>query len=877
MVRHQTRKKPKTGGTIKVNADAQKTMSVYSSGKDPESPSVDFDDVRKAFRISNTVPSTHYSNVHTIGLGGVGLVVGAHDPNLDREVAIKMLRAESKNKISEVERFIGEARATAKIEHPNVIPVHEMGIMEGVGVFFSMKKVDGANFQTVLEGIGKGDKEYSGKYTRHQLLEIFISICNGVAYAHSKRIIHRDLKPHNVLIGDFGEVLVMDWGLAKFLDAHDADVPVRDSGEEVQDHAGGDTSITVDGTISGTPNYMPPEQAAGKVSELDERSDIYSLGAILYQILTYEPPYSGDDLQVVLEDVRKGNFPHPRKRCPKLKIPRELEAVCLKAMALEKKNRYQKVQELARDIRNYIEGFSVSAHPDSALVKFRKLCFRHPAVSSTAAAIIMIFTVGYATMEGVLYFDYLHTVSIADKDRIIGNSELREATDKYREYDAIAAKRVVKEESGSEIELSQKVNGHYNAAENRYESAVIRYTSVPDPYKRAREVREGLMDIMVNRLKYSILVKNYERADKWLGFIHLWCGEKLERLSPENRNTILGFEDFLRGDGYLKVDTVPSNASVALLKLADKGDGILSVAGEQDLGTSPVKEFVISKGSYLLKIKAAGRPDVIFPVAINHGEKESDVITIPESVPEGMTYVPAGTFFIGGENSRYYRSHEIELPGFYIRKYEVTYGEYLEFWRSLKTAEEREKHVGKVIFEASERKFQDAWDADGKLIPPLKENLPVVGILNGSAETYCSWLSAKTGRKCRLPTAEQWEKAARGVDGRYFPWGNGFDAKFANISENTEARVKFGYWAPPGSFPKDVSVYGVFDMGGNVREMTSSRFIDGGQFYQIKGASFSTTRRFLYCAYASDTPVAPSDVGFRYVMTIEEKSSVDGR
>ncbi|MFZ2658422.1 MAG: bifunctional serine/threonine-protein kinase/formylglycine-generating enzyme family protein [Victivallales bacterium] len=859
--------------TIKVHADAQKTMSAYA-GADKEDPPVNFEDVKKSFKIANTVPSSHYSKVRTIGFGGVGLVVSGHDPNLDRDVAIKMLRAENKNKIAEVERFIREARATASIEHPNVIPVHEMGIMDGVGVFFSMKKVQGDNFQTVLDGFRHGKKEYTGKYTRHQLLELFINICNGVAYAHSKRIIHRDLKPHNVLIGDFGEVLVMDWGLAKFLDAVDGGgEPVVSQHKNEDKPITGDSSMTIDGTISGTPNYMPPEQAEGKISELDERSDIYSLGAILYQILAYEPPFSGDELQRVLEDVRKGNFIPPSRRFPKYRIPRELEAICLKAMSHDKSRRYQNVQELVADVRNYIEGFSVSACPDSAMAKFRKLCFRHPVISSTAAAAIFIVVAGYALLEASDLFQYGDMVGKADKDRDAGNSELRLATDKYRELDAVAAKRVFKEESPAEIKLSSQVNDHYMAAENRYESAVIRYTSVPRAYARDREVREGLMDIMFRRLQYSMLVKNYERAQKWIGFIHLWCGNSLEKLSPENRNTILTFEGVVKGDGYMTVRTNPPGSSVMMSKLVDNGDGILSETGQEDLGASPVKEFVIPRGSYILRIKTNGRPDVACPVAINHGEEESDEIWIPESIPEGMAYVPAGEFFIGGENSRYYRSHEMVIPGFFMKKHEVTFGEYLDFWKKLGTSGEKARHMAKIIFDFSERKYCDAWDDAGKLISPLKEELPVVGILHESAEAYCIWLSAKTGKEIMLPTAEQWEKAARGADGRAFPWGNGFNPEYAYIGENESARKKFGCWAPPGSFPEDVSVYGISDMGGNVREMTSSRFVDGGQFLQIKGASSSTTRRFLYCAYSSDTPVAPSDVGFRYVMPVEEKSS----
>ncbi len=853
--------------TVPFQPAPAKTMSIGGVGESSAAP-VDFNEVKKIFDIRTSVPSSHYTQVRTIGLGGVGLVISAHDPNLNRDVAVKMLRGESKGKLPDIERFIREARATAKIEHPNVIPVHEMGVMDGVGVYFTMKKVKGDNFHEVIENLKKGDRGYCEKYTRRHLLEIFISICNGVSFAHDKKIIHRDLKPHNILIGDYGEVLVMDWGLAKHLDSTEEDKYRDFAAEKGECRFHGDSSMTTDGTISGTPNYMPPEQADGKVLELDEKSDIYSLGAILYQILTYSPPYTGEDVYKVLADVQKGNLVHPREKCPKHKIPRELEAICLKAMSLEKAERYQSVPELIRDTRNYIEGFSVSAHPDSALVKFRKLCMRHPAVSSTSAAAVFIVVAGFLLVKLIFFIQYQTIITAADENRIEGSRELRNATQTYSELDAIASKRVVREESEKEQELSKKLSALYINAENKYETSVLLYKSVPKAYSRTLPLREGLTDIMVNRIRYSILVQNYERAEKWINFIRQQTGN-FENLSPENKNIILGFADIVKGDGRMRVSTEPAGASVTLCKLADKGDGILSEVENRELGLSPVNEFMIPKGSYIIKIKYGNRPEVAYPVMISHGEKENPNIHIPESVPAGMVYIPAGYFFIGGENSRYYRSHEISIPSFFIRKYEVTFGEYLEFWKELKTKDEKEKHVSKIIFDASERAFADAWDSDGKLISPLRENLPVVGILLESAMAYCDWLSRKTGRKFMLPSAEQWEKAARGVDGRNFPWGNGFNAKYANINENTGARKDFGYFAPPGSLPRDISVYGLFDMGGNVREMTSSKFVDGGAFFQIKGASASTTRRFLYCAYSSDTPVAPSDVGFRYVMPSE--------
>jgi formylglycine-generating enzyme required for sulfatase activity len=164
--------------------------------------------------------------------------------------------------------------------------------------------------------------------------------------------------------------------------------------------------------------------------------------------------------------------------------------------------------------------------------------------------------------------------------------------------------------------------------------------------------------------------------------------------------------------------------------------------------------------------------------------------------------------------------------------------------------------------------FTDAWDDGGNLIGQFSPDMPVVGIGQGAAREYCRWLGKRMGRPVRLPTAGQWEKAARGVDGRQYPWGNSFLPDRAMTSENRDAKERYGLFAPVGSFPGDRSVYGALDMGGNAREWTGSRFQDGSGFYQIKGSSGSVTRRFAACAFSSDAPVIPTDVGFRYVMPL---------
>ena len=309
---------------------------------------------------------TRYTIKDAIAVGGMGAILRARDHKARRDVAMKvMLQAEMNSPAAN--RFIREARIVANLEHPNIVPVHEIGTSPKDEPYFTMKWVQGENLADILFKLSKGDVRYRRKYTLPTLLEIFIQVCNGVAFAHSKGVIHLDLKPHNILVGDYGEVLVLDWGLATRLKHNNPDnnSHAEESVEISQKHMPNASPasqhvVTEDGIIKGTPGFMAPEQAQGEIAEIDERSDIFSLGSILYMMLTLKFPIVGENPSEILQHTIDGNFVPPGKRIYHKAVPKELEAIVMKAMALKKADRYNSVEGFQADVFAYSRGYATS-------------------------------------------------------------------------------------------------------------------------------------------------------------------------------------------------------------------------------------------------------------------------------------------------------------------------------------------------------------------------------------------------------------------------------------------------------------------------------------------------------------------------------------
>jgi serine/threonine protein kinase len=359
-----------------------------------------------------------------IARGGMGCVLRAVDCDIRREVAVKYLLDQTD--AGKKARFVEEAQITGQLEHPNIVPIHELGVDALKRLFFSMKMVKGRSLAQVVEELRRQPKAAEKEWPLGRLLNIFINTCHALAYAHARGVIHRDLKPANIMIGDFGEVYVMDWGLAKVLKAGQAGPPLAAArtlgravapvlavptpgssisrSSQIETSREAEADLTQEGAVLGTPVYMPPEQAAGHVEAIDQRSDVYALGAILYELLTLQPPIDKEGgYLAILMRVMQGEIMPPEQRVRQpgepgrvsaRSMPKELAAIAMKAMARQPADRYPRVEALRRDVERFMEGRSVSAKPDTAREMAWKLVKRNKLASAftTLLAVVLVWS-----------------------------------------------------------------------------------------------------------------------------------------------------------------------------------------------------------------------------------------------------------------------------------------------------------------------------------------------------------------------------------------------------------------------------------------------------------------------------------------------------
>jgi tetratricopeptide (TPR) repeat protein len=343
--------------------------------------------------------------------GGLGEIFVAEDTELGRQVALKQIQDRHANDQSSRGRFVFEAEVTGGLEHPGIVPVYGLGTYADGRPFYAMRFIKGDNLKDAIASFhgepvasatggrpntpvanAPGPSRFESLEFR-QLLRRFVDVCNAVVYAHSRGVLHRDLKPGNIMLGKYGETLVVDWGLAKSHGSRNGAVRERetDGDPTLIPRSGGASSATVAGAAMGTPAYMPPEQANGEIDKLGPASDIYSLGATMYELLTGRAPFRGDSANVFVA-VRNSDFPSPRRVNPA--IPQSLDAVCLKAMALKPENRYATALDLAKEIEQSLADEPVAAWREPAAVRARRWVRRHSRLVTGLTAALIVGVVG---------------------------------------------------------------------------------------------------------------------------------------------------------------------------------------------------------------------------------------------------------------------------------------------------------------------------------------------------------------------------------------------------------------------------------------------------------------------------------------------------
>jgi serine/threonine protein kinase len=298
--------------------------------------------------------AARYVGGDVIGKGGMGEVLAARDEQIGRQVAVKRLRSATPG-AEQVARFLREARIQGRLEHPAVVPVHELWYDADGKPCFAMKRLAGTTLEQVFDKLRSGDPVATAQFTRQRLLRAFGDVCLAIEFAHTRGVVHRDLKPANIVLGDFGEVYVLDWGIARVLaDARAgsfADVDVYEVDSKGDDEPS--PATTVIGALLGTPGYIAPEQIGGDPT-LDGRADVYSLGCILFELLALQPLHVRDGNE--LASTLGGVDARPSARAPLLAMPPELDAICVRATELERTDRFATARELGDAVQRYLDG-----------------------------------------------------------------------------------------------------------------------------------------------------------------------------------------------------------------------------------------------------------------------------------------------------------------------------------------------------------------------------------------------------------------------------------------------------------------------------------------------------------------------------------------
>jgi formylglycine-generating enzyme required for sulfatase activity/tRNA A-37 threonylcarbamoyl transferase component Bud32 len=721
-----------------------------------------------------------------IARGGMGRILLAYDRDFRRRIAVKVMRG-TLSDARRASRFLEEAQATAQLEHPNIGSVYDLGVTPSGSPFFTMKWIRGRNLKEILSAA-------EGRPSLVGLVQILQQAAMGVHFANSRGVVHRDLKPHNIMVGDFGEVLVVDWGLAKIVGRAGGDGE-DDPGVSTARAEEGET--TIEGAIQGSPAYMAPEQAWGEIGAIDARTDVFGLGAILYEILTGSPPYNQASVDAALGSARRGAVVPPRERAPDRAIPPALEAACRKALAAPKEERFQSARELHAALQGFIEGIHDAERRAAEARRLRALAEAQRGELERAEA---------------------------------AEAELRRRREELR---AAIADHDSEEKKQPWWELTARWQAAREEAAAAFDRTLAAYLAVLSVEPGDAAARSALAEIYYRRL-----LEAEERGDRAAAGLY-------RGLVAQHHDGRYAVE--LQGEGLLRLESDPPGARVELRRYEERGP-LLAETAPASIGTTPL-ERRLPPGSYLALLEKPGFQAARYPFLIGRSSSHAGGVRLHAegSIASGFLQVAGGESIIGGNPE--------ELPALprgrrmvgelFAARFPVTFREYCEFLNDAFAGERPDLRDHLPFFGSEEYVRRDKGGVFGP-IPTLDPETPVLALSIEACEAYCRWLGRKLGRNVRLLEEVEWERCARGADGRLYPWGNGFDWAFC---KGRPSRPGEPYPEPAGAFPRDLSPFGVRDLAGGVRELCAGLYspeyrpLRGGSWYNNVPLAFRADYR----------------------------------